>query len=95
MDYLFEIRDRTGRQIRLPTERWKHIIQEHPHLQNVEEIREALTNPLKITSSKNDPEWVRYYFRYNKNTKRYLMVAVKYLNGDGFIITAFYRRTIP
>lgn len=94
MTYLFEVIDRTGRKIRLPTERWKHIVQEHPRLQNIEEIKEAVMNPLKITLSKYNPEQVRYYYRFDKNQKRYLLVAVRYLNGDGFIITAFFRRNI-
>lgn len=94
MIYLFEVIDKTGRKIRLPTERWKHIVQEHPYIQNIEEIRETVINPLKITLSKYDPDHVRYYYRFVKNSKRYLLVAVRYLNGDGFIITAFFRRNI-
>jgi len=94
MIYLFEVIDKTGRKIRLPVERWKHIVQEHPYLQDVEEIKETVINPIKITLSKYDPEHVRYLYRFNKNLKKYLMVAIKYLNGDGFIITAFFRRTI-
>jgi hypothetical protein len=94
MAHIFEVTDKSGRKIRLPKDRWKHIQVEHSRINDPEELKQTLINPLKITSSKYDPKNVRYYYRYNKNLKRYLFVAVKYLNGDGFIVTSFYRRNI-
>jgi len=34
----------------------------------------------------------RFYYRYYKDRKtaKYLLIIVKYLNGQGFIITSFY-----
>ena len=94
MDAIFEIQDKTGRRIRLSKERWKHIQEEHPYLHNPEELKQTLINPLKITPSKYNPENVRYYYHHIKETRKYLFVAVRYLNGEGFIITSFLRRTI-
>ena len=94
MTKIFEVRDKSGREIKLSKERWKHIQKEHSRIKNSEEIRQTLVSPLKITPSKYDPDKVRYYYRYNKDLKRYLFVAVKYLNGEGFVITSFYRRNI-
>lgn len=94
MSNIFNITDKSGRKIRLTKERWQHITQEHPGITNPEELKETLTNPLKITPSKYNTDNVCYYYRYNKNLKRYLMVAVKYLNGDGFIITSYHMRKI-
>ncbi len=94
MVHTFEVEDKTGRRIRLTKERWKHITQEHPNIQNFEELKETLINPLKIMPSTYDPENVQYYYKFNKKKKRYLMVAVKYLNGEGFIITTYYMRNI-
>lgn len=91
---IFEVIDKSGRKIRLPQERWKHIQAEHLRIKDPEELKQTLINPLKITSSKYDPENVCYYYRYNKNIKRYLFIAVKYLNGDGFVITSYYMRKI-
>ena len=91
---IFEIIDKSKRKIRLPAERWKHIQAEHSQISDIEELKQALANPLKITPSKYDPEQVCYYYRYNKNNKKYLFVAVKYLNGDGFVVTAYYMRKI-
>ena len=91
---IFEVIDKSKRKIRLSTERWKHIQAEHSQINDIEELKQALISPLRITPSKYDPEQVCYYYRYNKNRKRYLFVAVKYLNGDGFIVTAYYLRKI-
>lgn len=94
MSNLFNITDKSGRKIRLTKERWQHITLEHPQINNPEELKETLVNPLKITSSKYDPDKVCYYYCYNKNIKRYLMVVVKYLNGEGFIITCYHTKKI-
>ncbi|MAE13349.1 hypothetical protein CMO92_02180 [Candidatus Woesearchaeota archaeon] len=94
MSVLFEIRDKTGRNIRLTKERWKHIVEEHPNITNSDLIERALVCPDKISPSRYQPESVQYYYLYIKRFKRYLMVGVKYLNGEGFIITAYYLRKI-
>ncbi len=94
MMLIFEVNDRTGRIIRLTIESWRHIAQEHPAVQNIEEIKDALINPTAIKPSKYNPQNVRYYYRFNKEKGKYLFVAVRYLNGDGFIVTAYYMRNI-
>jgi len=85
----FEIKDKTGRIIRLSKEQWLHI-QKHPEMSNQsEQIKETLEIPTVITGFEFD-EQVRFYYRFYKEKKQYLLVMVKYLNGEGFIITAFY-----
>jgi len=37
---------------------------------------------------------VRFYYKFYKNLSKYLLVSVKYLNGEGFVITAFYTSKI-
>ena len=95
MTWIFEIIDKSGRKIHLSKEQWKHIMTEHSELANkVEEIKDTLTNPLTIKHSKYD-ENVRWYFKYYKKLSKYLMVSVKYLNGEGFMITAFHTSKLP
>ena len=93
MYLVFEVRDKSGRKIHLSKERWKHIIHEHPDVANkLYEIEEVIKNPLKIRESKYDAN-VRFYYKYYKDSKqksKYILVAVKYLNGEGYIITSFY-----
>lgn len=93
MFYIFEITDKSGRKIHLEDRQWKHIAIEHSAVANkIEEIKETLIIPLSIRRSDYDSN-VRFYYRYYKNIKlkeKYLMVMVKYLNGEGFVITSFY-----
>ena len=92
-DIVFEINDKSGRKIYLSEERWGHIKYEHPVVANrLEEIKDTLTNPTAVRKSDHD-EKIRFYYRYYKNIKlreKYLFVMVRYLNGDGFVITSFY-----
>ena len=95
MKKVFKVKDKTGRIIYLSSERWKkHILQEHPYLSNkLEDIKEALIKPTITTPSKYNAD-VRYYLRWNKLTKEYLMVVVKYLNNSGSVITSYYTKSL-
>ena len=80
--------------IRLPKKQWKHIASDHSILANkIYEIQETIVNPLVIMPSVYN-EYVREYYRYEKEVKEYLMVVVRYLNGTGFIITSNYVKRI-
>lgn len=93
---ILEIIDKTKRKIHLNEERYKHILK-HPEMQNeLETIKETLKEPLKITDYNLD-ENIKYYYRHykNKDSKaKYLRVIVKYLNGKGFIVTAYFMENI-
>lgn len=92
MDWILIVKDKTGRNIHLSKERWSHI-QKHPEMSNkLEEIKETLKDPLKITDYVFEEEIKYYYqyYKYRKSKAKYLRVTVKYLNGEGFIITAYF-----
>lgn len=93
MANIFEIKDKTNRKIHLSKERWSHIRIEHPEITDVEEIKQVLINPIKILQSDRDSS-VGWYYLHKKQRKRYLKVAVKYLNGEGYIITAHHTTKI-
>ena len=97
MEKIFEINDKSGRNIYLSRERWAHLNQEHPEIAPYsEEIKETLKNPLKIALYEYDRD-VRYYYRYLKERNseaKFMLVLVKYLNGEGFIITAYFVKRI-
>ena len=96
MDIIFETIDKTGRKIHLSKERYKHI-QKHPLMDDsLENIKSTINNPGTIRCNEED-EKVSYFYKEFKERdpfERYLMVAVKYLNGEGFIITSFYTNKI-
>ena len=84
MTLLFEIEDRNGKLIRLTTEQWTHINEEHPDVSNPEEIREAILTPTLIKPSARNPENAKAFYRYNKEKKRYLFVAVNCSKSEAF-----------
>lgn len=92
MAKVLETKDRTGRTIYLTDERYAHI-KNHPEMQDsLRLIEKAVENPQKITTFPLDPD-IRHFHTYHKNRKskaKYLRVIVKYVNGEGFIITAFF-----
>lgn len=86
--------DITGRKIDLTVERWRHIIGKHSEMiKDLEFIEGTITQPLVITISEKDDS-VRFYYRYIKSKAAYLLVAIKYLNGKGFVITSYYTNKI-
>ena len=89
MARIFETKDKSGRTIYLTDERWKHILKHQEMSNQTEQIKDTLLQPDKIAKVDYDTD-VRFYYRYYKDRKEYLFISVKYLNGEGFIITSFY-----
>lgn len=80
---------KNGIPIRLPDERWQHILTDHP------ELIDRQTDVLEVVSN---PEWI---FEGNDGELlaireiqpgKWLVVAYRELTEDGFIITAFLTR---
>lgn len=86
--------DYNGREIRLTIERKQHIL-EHPEMSDqFERIKETLEHPETVIATHNDST-VHVYHRYYEMTpvtSKFLQVAVKLLDGDAFVLTAFYSR---
>ena len=94
---IFEVTDKTGRKIRLTRRQWHETTIKHPGMAAyLEEIKETLSKPDAIREYGID-ENVRYYYKYFKHIKsknKYLLVIVKYLNGEGFIIKSYFESRI-
>jgi molybdopterin synthase catalytic subunit len=84
--------DFQGRKIRLTDERLAHILG-HPEMQAQEQrIADTLLAPHSVILSRLDLS-VRLYHRLFDETpvtRKYLVVAVKCLDEDAFVITAFF-----
>lgn len=84
--------DRNGRQIRLSVERQKHIL-EHPEMvEQMNKIRQVIAEPEIIIVTSTD-ETVHVYHRHypaTPVTSKFLLVAVKILEDDAFVLTAFF-----
>lgn len=86
------IMDKFGRSFRLTDERKRHIL-EHPEMKGqLEKIKETLASPDFIERSKRDRSTLLFYKFYAKTPvgQKHLLVAAKVLNGQSFIITAFF-----
>ena len=95
MTNIFEIIDKTGRKTRLTKEQWAHIKEFHANVEDPEEIIQTLQKPDKIIV--DEREGVEYFFKYFKHKKfksKFLKAVVKYLNGDGFVLSAHFVRNI-
>jgi hypothetical protein len=86
--------DPKGREIRLTSERRDHIL-EHPEMAGqFERIQETVRMPELISATTAD-DTVHVYHRYYETTpvtSKFLLVAVKTLEGDAFVLTAFFSR---
>jgi hypothetical protein len=84
--------DYSDRTVRLTDERLLHI-REHPEMVGQERrIREVLQKPDLVYTSHKDGS-VHVYYRYYARSpvgSKHLMVAVKILEQDAFVITAFF-----
>lgn len=89
------LRDFNNRAIRLTDERLVHIL-EHSEMQGQEQrIAETVLMPDSVILSHHDST-VHLYHRFFEETpvtRKYLVVAVKYLEQDAFVITAFFTDT--
>lgn len=80
----------------LTKERWSHIRKKHSEIENTEIIEQTIKNPDKIITNYLDETINRYYkyFKDRKPPKKYLLVSVKYLNGEGYVVTVFFEKNI-
>ena len=93
MDFVFEIIDKTGRKIHLSKERWTHIKKNHPNVETYDIIEDTIKNHLKTISFEENVTIFYKYFKERKEAK-FLKVLVKYLNGEGYVITSYFVRNM-
>lgn len=97
MNIIFEVKDKTGRKLRMTDYNWHHIVKRHPEIASQKEkVIETLEKPDKITGSLEDEE-TKYYYKYYKNLPfpyKSMRVIAKYLNGEGFIISSHFMKAI-
>jgi hypothetical protein len=85
-------RDFRGRDIRLTDERLAHIL-EHPEMRGQEQrIAETLLTPHSVILSYHDPAVHLHHRLFDETpiSREYLVVVVKNLKQDAFVIIAFF-----
>jgi hypothetical protein len=89
---VFEIVSKDKKKIRLTELQWAHISLRHPELKNqIDKIILTLREPEFIYYSPQEKNYHYYkFFKETPVTDKYLLLIIKYINGDGFVITAFF-----
>ena len=91
-DEFEQFTDYQGRVIRLTMERWTHI-RDHPEMTDQRDrLRETLAMPDVVIETVKDVTVHVYHRLYEQTpvTRKYLLVVVKILTEDAFVITAFF-----
>jgi hypothetical protein len=84
--------DYEARVIRLTEERRTHIL-DHPEMADqLDRVAETLAGPDVVVSTSADETVHVYHKRYAQTpvTEKFLLVAVKVLGDDAFMLTAFF-----
>jgi len=84
----FKVKTPLYKEIRITKEYWDFVkTVKHPNMEGKEkEIIKTLKDPEFIRKSNKDE---RVYLYYKSTGNRYICVACKHLNGEGFIITTY------
>jgi hypothetical protein len=83
---LEKVFSKNGIPVRLTDERWAHITEEHCELAGLRlEVMETVANPVRILAGKGG----ELLAVREIGPGRYLVVAYREIEADGFIITAF------
>ena len=85
---IFEIIDKLKRKIKFTHERKEHILVRHPEVTEFVLFEKILLDPDLIRTSLYDEKVLLYYTDVSKEYK-YLVLVVKTLDGEGFILTAY------
>lgn len=81
-----------GKVISLDQARWKHVLG-HPEMRSQRyRIKQSLVDPDEIRKSERSSDIWLFYKLYAKTpvTQKFMLVIVKLMNGEGFIVTAFF-----
>ena len=89
MSSVFEFTNEKGEIFHLSKERWAHIRQDHPQVEQ-EEIEITLKKPIKILETSKEKHYYFHYFKHKNLPKKFLRVIVKYKNDKWIVMTAHF-----
>ncbi|MCP8322127.1 MAG: hypothetical protein H3Z52_14510, partial [archaeon] len=86
---------KSGKRIRLTSERWGHVIESHNYMAGQHHlVLETVSDPEYIVSGGEDEFLAIKFFKDMNLGTKYIVVVYKEVNREGFIITAFMTSTI-
>ncbi len=89
---VFEVISKTGKKIRLTEVQWAHMSSKHPELvSQIDSMMMTVQDPDFIYHSPGEENFhYLKFFRETPVTEKYLLLIIKHLNREGFIITGFF-----
>lgn len=93
---VLEGQDYNNKLVRLTKKQYNHIIETHPELEGeMNKISKTVESPEVVRLGNKENIFLFYrFFEKTQVTNKYLVLVVKYLNGEGFIITAYFTSKI-
>jgi len=86
-DLLFTILTPLGFTVRTNRGYWQKIVSKHPDIEDrIDKIKNTLRDPIEVRESSRDEDILLFY---GAKEKYWIVVVVRRLNGEGFIITAY------
>ena len=77
--------------IRMTQERWEHISNRHPELETQRhKVIETVSDPDRILRGDFGELLAVKFYPSTPLTSKYMVVAYKEVQGDGFILTAYF-----
>lgn len=92
---IFEVHSALHRRIRLTETPWRHIQKRQELRSQLDNIKETLSSPDAVYCVPREATY--HYYRFYPRTpvgRKHMLVIVRQLNGEGFVITCFYARRI-
>ncbi len=89
---VFEVVSKMGKKIRLTEVQWAHTSSKHPELENqIDNMITTLQEPDYVYhSTKEENFHYLKLFEQTPVTEKYLLLIIKHLNDEGFVITGFF-----
>ncbi|KPV64118.1 MAG: hypothetical protein AOA66_0432 [Candidatus Bathyarchaeota archaeon BA2] len=90
---IFEVVAKFGKKVRLTEGKCDHVCKSHPEVTGeIGKMKETLVSPQMIRRSLYDEKvWLFYrFFEDTPVTEKYLMVAARILNDEGFVVTSYF-----
>ncbi len=88
---MLSTQSRIGVPIRLPDERWRHIIERHPEMTDQRKrVLETISDPDLIQQGDTGELLAIHYYPDTPLTSKHLVVAYREVSpDDGFVLTAY------
>jgi len=90
---VFKVISKFDRKISLTEGKYDHVCRRHPEVVGeIDKMKKTLASPQMVRRSLYDKKvWLFYRFFENTSvTEKYLMVAARILNDEGFVVTSYF-----